>query len=170
MWEKIMEIGKIYNIQPYGTEALSTLRIEMGHVAGPELDGRTIPADLSLDGMVSKKKDFIGKRSLTKEAFTQPKRQKIVGVVPIDRKTSIPEGSHLVVDKNAKLPNPKLGHISSSCWSVENNNPFSLAIVKDGKNMIGKKFFAVSPLKKTIIEVEIISSHYVDNEGKRVRS
>ncbi len=36
--------------------------------------------------------------------------------------------------------------------------------------MIGKKFFAVSPLKKTIIEVEIISSHYVDNEGKRVRS
>ena len=36
--------------------------------------------------------------------------------------------------------------------------------------MIGKKFFAVSPLKKTTIEVEIISSHYVDNEGKRVRS
>ena len=28
-----MEIGKEFNIQPYGTEALSTLRIEMGHVA-----------------------------------------------------------------------------------------------------------------------------------------
>ena len=76
----------------------------------------------------------------------------------------------LVVDKNAKLPNPKLGHVSSSCWSVENNNPFSLAIVKDGKNMIGKKLFAVSPLKNTAIEVEVISSHYVDHEGKRVRS
>ena len=34
MWEKIMEVGKEFNIQPYGTEALSTLRIEMGHVAG----------------------------------------------------------------------------------------------------------------------------------------
>ena len=34
MWEKMMEIGKEFNIQPYGTEALSTLRIEMGHVAG----------------------------------------------------------------------------------------------------------------------------------------
>jgi len=53
---------------------------------------------------------------------------------------------------------------------VENNNPFSLAIVKDGKNMIGKKLFAVSPLKNTAIEVEVISSHYVDHEGKRVRS
>ena len=52
MWEKIIEVGKNFNLQPYGTEALSTLRIEMGHVAGPELDGRTIPSDLSLDGMI----------------------------------------------------------------------------------------------------------------------
>ncbi len=170
MWEKMIEIGSEFGIQPYGTEALSTLRIEMGHVAGPELDGRTIPQDVSLDGMVSKKKDFIGKRSLSKLAFNQSDRQKIVGLIPTDRKTSIPEGSHLVIDKNAKLPNPKLGHVSSSCWSVENNNPFSLAILKDGKNMIGKKLFAVSPLKNISIEVEVISSHYVDHEGKRVRS
>ena len=33
--------------------------------------------------------------------------------------------------------------------------------------MIGKKLFAVSPLKNTSIEVEVISSHYVDHEGKR---
>ena len=170
MWEKIIEVGKEFNMQPYGTEALSTLRIEMGHVAGPELDGRTIPYDVSLDGMVSKKKDFIGKRSLQKEAFTREDRQKIVGLVPLDKKSSIPEGSHLVENKNAKYPIPKLGHVSSSCWSVENNNPFSLAIIKDGKNMIGKKLFAVSPLKNTSIEVEVISSHYVDHEGKRVRS
>ena len=170
MWEKMMELGKEYAIQPYGTEALSTLRIEMGHVAGPELDGRTIPYDVSLDGMVSKKKDFIGKRSLSKLAFNQTDRQKIVGLIPTDRKTSIPEGSHLVKEKDAKLPNPKLGHVSSSCWSVENNNPFSLAILKDGNNMIGKKLFAVSPLKNKSIEVEVISSHYVDHEGKRVRS
>ena len=67
-----MEIGKIYNIQPYGTEALSTLRIEMGHVAGQELDGRTIPADLSLDG---DQKRTLGK-ILNQEAFTQQKDKK----------------------------------------------------------------------------------------------
>ncbi len=170
MWEKMMEVGKEFGNQPYGTEALSTLRIEMGHVAGPELDGRTIPSDVSLNGLISKKKDFIGKNSLGREAFNVESRQKIVGLIPIDRKSSIPEGSHIVQDQNAKLPNPKLGHVSSSCWSVENNNPFSLAIMKDGKNMIGKKFFAVSPLKNKSIEVEVISSHYVDPEGKRVRS
>jgi len=170
MWKKIMEIGKEFEIQPYGTEALSTLRIEMGHVAGSELDGRTIPYDNSLEGLVSKKKDFIGKRSLNRSAFIAEDRQKVVGVVPLDKKTSIPEGSHLVKDANAKLPNPKLGHISASCWSVEHDNPFSLAILKDGKNMIGQKLFALSPLKNKSIPVEIVSSHYVDPKGERVRS
>ena len=170
MWEKVIEDGKEFEIQPYGTEALSTLRIEMGHVAGSELDGRTIPYDNGLQGLVSKKKDFIGKRSLNRKAFTVDDRQKVVGVVPLDKKTSIPEGSHLVKDANAKLPNPKLGHISASCWSVEYNNPFSLAILKDGKNMIGKKLFALSPLKNKSIPVEIVSSHYVDPKGERVRS
>ena len=170
MWEKIIEIGKQFDIQPYGTEALSTLRIEMGHVAGSELDGRTIPYDNSLDGLVSKKKDFIGKRSLGKSAFIASDREKIVGVVPLDKKTSIPEGSYIVKDPKASLPNPKLGHVSASCWSVEYDNPFSLAIIKDGKNMIGQKLFAMSPLKNKTIPVEIVSSHYVDPEGKRVRS
>ncbi len=170
MWEKIMEIGKEFNIQPYGTEALSTLRIEMGHVAGSELDGRTIPYDNSLEGLVSKKKDFIGKRSLSKSAYVEIDRQKIVGVVPLDKKTSIPEGSYIVKDAKAKLPNPKLGHVSASCWSVEYDNPFSLAIIKDGKNMIGQKLFAMSPLKNKTIPVEIVSSHYVDPKGERVRS
>ena len=169
MWEKIMEIGKEFEIQPYGTEALSTLRIEMGHVAGSELDGRTIPYDNSLEGLVSKKKDFIGKRSLTRKAFIAENRQKVVGVVPLDKKTSIPEGSHLVKDENSKLPNPKLGYISASCWSVEYDNPFSLAILKDGKNMIGQKLFALSPLKNKSIPVEIVSSHYVDPKGERAR-
>jgi len=170
MWEKIIELGNEMGIEPYGTEALSTLRIEMGHVAGSEIDGRTISSDLSLEGMLSKKKDFIGKRSLNKKAFLDPRRNKIVGVVPVDKKTMIPEGSHLVINHNAGLPNPKLGHISASCWSVEYNNPFSLAILQDGKKMIGEKLFAVSPLKNTNIQVEIVSSHYVDPKGSRVRS
>ncbi len=170
MWEKIIELGREMNIEPYGTEALSTLRIEMGHVAGSEIDGRVIASDLSLDGMLSKKKDFIGKRSLNREAFLSPEREKIVGLVPLDKKSMIPEGSHLVDDANAALPNVKLGHVSASCWSVEYNNPFSLAILKDGKNKIGKKLYAVSPLKNKNIPVEIVSSHYVDPKGERVRS
>ena len=170
MWEEILNLGEEFKIQPYGTEALSTLRIEMGHIAGSEIDGRTIARDLSLESLLSEKKDFVGKRSLNRKAFTDNNREKIVGLVPIDKKTNIPEGSHLVLDKNASLPNPKLGHVSASCWSVEYNNPFSLAIVKNGHNKLGEKLYAVSPLKNISVAVEVVSQHYVDPEGKRVRS
>ena len=170
VWKEIIELGKDFQIQPYGTEALSTLRIEMGHVAGSEIDGRTIAYDLSLEAMLSEKKDFIGKRSLKRKAFTEKGREQIVGLVPIDKKTFIPEGSHLVIDHRLKSPNPKLGHVSASCWIVENNNPFSLAILKDGKNKIGEKLYAVSPLKNISVQVEVVSQHYVDPDGKRVRS
>ncbi len=76
----------------------------------------------------------------------------------------------MVKDANANLPKSKFVHVSASCWSVEYDNPFSLATLKDGKNMIGKKLYALSPLKNKSIPVEIVSSHYVDPKGERVRS
>ena len=75
----------------------------------------------------------------------------------------------MVKDSKATLQNEKLGHISASCWSVEYNNPFSLSILKEGKKRIGEKLYALSPLKNKIIAVEIVSSHYVDPKGERVR-
>ena len=36
--------------------------------------------------------------------------------------------------------------------------------------MIGKKLYVMSPLKKKVIPVEIVSSHYVDPKSERVRS
>ena len=92
------------------------------------------------------------------------------GQFPIGvKETKIPEGAHLVENDKASLPNPKLGHVSSSCWSVEYNNPFSIGVLKDGKNKIGQQLFAVYPLKDISIPVEVVSSHYVDPKGERVR-
>ena len=42
--------------------------------------------------------------------------------------------------------------------------------LKNGKKKIGEKIFAVSPLKNKNIPEEIVSSHYVDPKGERVRS
>ncbi len=48
VWEAFMRVGKEFDITPYGTEALSMLRIEKGHIVGGELDGRTTAADFYL--------------------------------------------------------------------------------------------------------------------------
>ena len=54
MWEAVIAAGEEFGIMPYGTEAMSTLRIEKGHVViGPEADGRTTADDLGMGKLVS---------------------------------------------------------------------------------------------------------------------
>ena len=62
MWEAVIAAGEPSGLMPYGTEAMSTLRIEKGHiVVGPEADGRTTADDLGMDKLVSPAKWCIGK-------------------------------------------------------------------------------------------------------------
>ena len=85
------------------------------------------------------------KEIFTKKAFVTEDRQRVVGVVPLDKRqdTEVLTWLKMLMHKL----NPKLGHISTSCWSVEYDNPFSLAILKDGKNMIGEKLYVMYYLK-----------------------
>ena len=54
MWEAVIAAGEPFGLMPYGTEAMSTLRIEKGHVVvGPEADGRTTADDLGMGRLVS---------------------------------------------------------------------------------------------------------------------
>ena len=54
MWEAVIAAGADFGIMPYGTEAMSTLRIEKGHVViGAEADGRTTADDLGMGKLVS---------------------------------------------------------------------------------------------------------------------
>ncbi|MES1152598.1 MAG: 2Fe-2S iron-sulfur cluster-binding protein, partial [Dongia sp.] len=48
LWERFIETGKPLGVRPYGLEALASLRIEKGHVAGLELDHRNTLDDLGL--------------------------------------------------------------------------------------------------------------------------
>ena len=55
LWEKCYQAGKEFNITPYGTETMHLLRAEKGFIiAGQDTDG-TIPVDLQMDWIISKK-------------------------------------------------------------------------------------------------------------------
>ena len=49
-------------------------------------------------------------------------------------------------------------------------NPSYVHALPFDTRQIGKTLFAVSPLKDISIPVEVVSSHYVDPNGERVRS
>jgi sarcosine oxidase subunit alpha len=169
MWEKLLAAGSSFGITPYGTEAMGVLRIEKGHVAGMELDGRTTPDDLGLGQLVSAQKDCIGKRSLRRAALAASDRKQLVGLLPLDGTTPIPRGAQLVMNANAPLPNPILGHVTANCHSPTLGKPVALALLQNGRALIGKSFHATSPLAGVSVPVTVTGNVFFDPQGARVR-
>ena len=68
VWEAVMAAGEPYGITPYGTETMHVLRAEKGYpIVGQDTDGTVTPQDAGMEWIVSKAKDFIGKRSYSRE-------------------------------------------------------------------------------------------------------
>ena len=163
-----MEHGKIYNITPYGTEAMHVLRAEKGFIiVGQDTDGSVTPSDMNMDWIVSKKKeDFLGKRSFTRSDTVRHDRKKFVGLLVNDKKTILPEGSHIVEKALKQPPMKMLGHVTSSYYSPTLGYPIALAMLKDGFSKIGEQ--VVVPLMNgKIIEATVTDTIFYDKEGKR---
>jgi glycine cleavage system aminomethyltransferase T len=136
VWQRLVEAGRPYGITPYGTETMHVLRAEKGYpIIGQDTDGTVTPQDLGMSWAISKKKpDFVGKRSFARVANQDPLRKHLVGLLPVDRQTVLPEGSQIVEfcvdDELPPPPVPMLGHVTSSYRSAELGRPFALALVK----------------------------------------
>src|ERR687890_404518 len=171
VWRRLLEAGRPYGITPYGTETMHVLRAEKGYpIIGQDTDGTVSPQDLGMEWVVSKKKpDFIGKRSFARVANQDPLRKQLVGLLPVDRRTVLPEGSQIVeLHADGQLPPPPvpmLGHVTSSYRSAELARPFALAVVKGGRARIGDTVHV--PVNGTLVPVEVTGSVLVDPEGAR---
>ena len=152
------------------------LRAEKGYVViGQETDGTVTPIDINFNWMIGKKKkDFIGKRSLTRSDTAREDRKQLVGIVPLDKSQFIEEGQHIIECENLpskiKTPIEYLGHISSSYHSPNLNHCISMAMIKSGNKLMGKKLFVSTPKGTKNIPVEIVSPVFIDPENKRLIS
>ncbi|MEM9668784.1 MAG: sarcosine oxidase subunit alpha family protein [Pseudomonadota bacterium] len=167
LWRRIMEVGAEFDITPYGTEALSVLRIEKGHIAGSEIDGRTTAADAGLGRMMAKKA-FIGKAMANRPGLTAASRPALVGVKPISTHDRLRGGAHFVAAPKAR-EQESLGWVSSTADSPAMKGWIGLGFLKGGTARIGERLFATYPLKDEMVEIEICSPIFVDPEGERVR-
>ena len=170
MWDALMAAGAAFDVVPYGTEALGILRIEKGHfVIGAEADGRMTADDLGLGRMQSTKKDFIGRRSLSRPALTAPGRQQFVGLVPADGAAAIPSGAQILTEPRLTGPAPMIGHVTSTAYCAERDGAVALAVVADGRARMGERVYASSPLTDTVVAVTITDPVFVDPDGERLR-
>ncbi|MFE4623164.1 sarcosine oxidase subunit alpha family protein [Streptomyces mirabilis] len=168
LWQALHEAGAPYGITPYGTETMHVLRAEKGYpIIGQDTDGTVTPQDLGMNWVVSKKKpDFIGKRSYARADSVRPDRKHLVGLLPEDSGTFLPEGTHLVADSELPAPPvPMLGHVTSSYRSAALGRTFALALIKGGRDRIGERLYA--PVGDRLVPVIVASPVLYDPEGAR---
>jgi len=176
LWEKIFAYGTNLGLIPYGTETMHLLRAEKGYVViGQDTDGTVTPIDLNLNWMIGKnKKDFIGKRSLSRSDTARTDRKQLVGILTLDRGKNIEEGQHIVEQKNLPRnidkPVDYLGHITSSYYSPTLNRCVAMALLKNGNQLIGKKLFVSRSSGLENTEVEVVKPTFLDPENKRLLS
>ncbi|MER6285957.1 sarcosine oxidase subunit alpha family protein [Streptomyces sviceus] len=168
VWEEVDAVGRPYGITPYGTETMHVLRAEKGYIiVGQDTDGTVTPQDAGMSWVVSKQKDFIGKRSFARADTARTDRKQLVGLLPADRMTRLPEGTQLVapdVDLGT-VPVPMLGHVTSSYHSPALGRPFALALVADGQARRGQTLLA--PVGEALVPVEVTDFVLYDPEGTR---
>ncbi|MCC5991107.1 MAG: sarcosine oxidase subunit alpha family protein [Rhodobacteraceae bacterium] len=167
---RIMAEGAEFDITPYGTEALGVMRIEKGHAAGSELNGQTTALNLGLGRMVSTRKDSIGAVLSRREGLNMPDAPHLVGLRPLNPQSRIPAGAHLLEIGAQMVAANDQGYLSSACYSPCLQSYIALGFVKDGQKRLGHKLRALSPLTGEDVEVEIVSPHFIDPQGERLRA
>ncbi len=166
VWEAVMEAGEEFGVTPYGTEAMHVLRAEKGYViVGQDTDGSNTPDDVGAGGMVSSRKDFLGRRSLTRPDMLRDDRKQLVGLLSDDGEM-LPEGGQIVAAPSSATPVPMLGHVTSSYYSANLGHPIALAVVKGGRARQGETVYV--PLADgRNLRARVTSPVFYDPQGER---
>jgi sarcosine oxidase subunit alpha len=169
VWEAIYAEGRKFDITPYGTETMHVLRAEKGFIiVGQETDGTATPDDVGLTWAIGKaKKDFVGKRSLSRPGMLDPKRKQLVGLLSADGRTVLEEGAQIVADARQPKPLTVLGHITSSYDSAALGHPIALAMVEAGRSRHGETLQVLVP-GGAAVPVKLVPPVFYDAEGARL--
>ena len=165
----LMKAGEEFDVTMYGTEALGVMRIEKGHAAGNELNGTTTALILGLGGFVSKKKDCIGKVLSQRDGLVGDDVLRMVGFKAINPKEKITNGAHFINMGDPKDAANDQGYMSSVAYSPELGQYVGLGFLKGGDKRKGEELMAVDFVRNNHIKVKVVSAHFVDPDGERLR-
>jgi sarcosine oxidase, subunit alpha len=169
IWERLWSLGRPYDLTAYGTETMHVLRAEKGYIIiGQDTDGTQTPYDLNMSWIVSKKKEFIGKRSFQLSYLKATGRLQLVGLLSENDDEIIPEGAYITLLNAQPDEHGKTGHtgfVTSAYYSPTLGRAFALALVANGLDRMGE--VVAVPIGKKVLRATICNSIFIDKENIR---
>lgn len=168
LWDHILARAAPLGIRPYGLEALASLRIEKGYVAGLELDHRNTLDDLGLGKMASKEKAFVGRELRQRPLLQAPERWSLVGIECLEAGKRLRGGS-ILFSAADKIEGHGRGYITSVTWSTELEKFIALGLYHGGLKHAGEEIVCAYPLKGEQVKARIVAPMFIDLNGDRLR-
>ncbi|MEP6827833.1 MAG: glycine cleavage T C-terminal barrel domain-containing protein, partial [Aestuariivirga sp.] len=169
LWEHMLQMGASLGLKVYGLEALASLRIEKGHVAGLELDHRNSLDDLGLGKMASNKKSFVGEVLREREDMMAPERWSLVGLELLEPDKKL-RGGAILFASDDEIKGHGRGYITSVTWSTDLQIFIALGLYQGGLAHENEEIIAAFPLKNEQVRLRIVSPHFIDREGTRLNA
>ena len=167
IWQAVFAAGQPHGITPYGTETMHVLRAEKGFIiVGQDTDGSVTPIDLGMERMVSRQKDFLGKRSLFREDTVRIDRKQLVGLLTRDPAFVAPEGTQILNGSTTEAPVQMQEHVTSSYRSPTLDRSIALALVKGGHNRMNESVW-LALADGSVQEATIVSPVFFDPKQER---
>ena len=166
VWSLLSEAGGRHGLIRYGVEAMGTLRIEKGFVAGSEIDGRATLVDLGLERMARKANPAVGVVMAQRPALVDPQRPRLVGLVPVDISQAILPGA-ILQPAGGPHEGHGLGHVSATAFSPQLEHDIALGFLAGGLSHVGSELDACSPVHGETVAVRVVAPIFFDAEGVR---
>ena len=167
LWELLLARAAPLGIRPYGLEALASLRIEKGHVAGLELDHRTTLDDLGLGRMAGRDKAFVGRELRLRPGLQDPQRWSLVGIEGLEADAKL-RGGAILFAAGDHVAGHGRGYITSVTWSTVLGKTIALGLYEGGLAHLNEEILCAFPLKNETVRARIVSPVFIDAAGARM--
>ncbi len=160
LWDKLLELGKDFNIKPIGLGARDTLRLEAAlHLYGNDLDENTTPIEAALSWSIpkDKKEEYNGKLVIENQ-LKNGINKKLIGFKMLD-KSIARHGYDIYYDNN------KIGIVTSGGFSPSRGDNIGLAYIKNLDNLSVGSTIQIM-IRDKLHEAEIIKRPFVTKRNK----
>jgi heterotetrameric sarcosine oxidase alpha subunit len=169
LFDQLVGLAEDLEGGPYGMEALNVLRIEKGFITHAEIHGRITAFDIGMAGMISKRKDCIGKAAASRPGLIGAERQQLVGLRPIDASRMLSAGAHLFATGRPATREFDEGHVTSVGYSPTMGHAVGMAFLANGRARHGQTVRMVDGLRGLEVACKVCAPGYFDPEGEKLR-
>ncbi len=164
LWSALIEAGKPYQLQPFGTEAQRILRLEMGHaLIGHDTDGLTNPFEANVAfALKMLKLFFVGQRSLKIIQKKTANKILVAFTLVSNQAKQTPQECNLVIEQDEIA-----GRVTSIAWSPTLQKTIGLAYVKPNQADMGT-YFDIRTDNGDLVQAQVVQTPFIQYPSEAV--